>query len=46
MDTVLNTALAAVNPKEDADDADKLQKPMLFGEETAIMQEQNQTHKM
>jgi ATP-dependent Lon protease len=46
MDTVLNTALSSRKSEVKTDDADKLQKPMLFGEENAIMQEQNQTHKM
>lgn len=46
MDTVLKAALVAVKPQDNAGDADKLHKPVLFGEESAIMREQNQTHKM
>ncbi|MGE5614397.1 MAG: endopeptidase La [Bacillota bacterium] len=46
MDTVLKAALVTAKPQVNADDAEKSQKPMLFGEENAIMQEQNQTHKM
>lgn len=46
MNAVLKAALVAVNSQDNAGDTDELQEPMLFGEEGAIMREQNQTHKM